>query len=523
MKKNTTLTNILVMFALIAAAASIFFCAYFLNSSKIETASAADAKQFSFDSASGVYSVFEGDGKLVYQAQKDDFDFAAMKAAILSASAGEAFSFDIGAPQTALEERGGKYVMNYSSEEKMEFQSSVSHPLLDYCKAEYKWFYKKGDADYSEAAGLYTYPHYYVGSGRGVGVYSIKVRVTLTLSLGDGLEFSSSNEAEASCQILPAGSFDFGSGARAEAFYGAALRDIVPFDVRGEWILSDGADPARTLDAGVYGVYYDFVPHDGNFGRVDDVLVSVKIKPYEVRVLVDDKSSVQNKPFAELTCSPLFESLPLGKTIDDLDIELFKEAGTEAGVYRIYGSSANPNFSVLFVNAENPQSFFSVGGVYTVYPATLDVVLENGATLTIESDTGFPLGSVLVATSVAEERDAVRLNGKNYKYESLNTLRLQKEDGGWADIGAVRASLAYESGAAIPVLLLNDGSILQIYAPNAVEATNITKIGFLSEIADAPDEEAWNGATVALAISIAAEAVVLGIILRRYNRWRYTL
>lgn len=112
-------------------------------------------------------------------------------------------------------------------------------------------------------------------------------------------------------------------------------------------------------DVGEYAITSGTITNENN-PNYNIIFVSdtLKITKAELYISVDDKTQVYGENSAELTCS--VEGL---KFDDKLDIELFRQAGDNAGIYLISGIVNN--FSGNYVIAE------FLGGTYTIQKATV--------------------------------------------------------------------------------------------------------------------------------------------------------
>lgn len=521
MKKTVAFHNIICVFALISIAAGIFFCI-----TKTENVAVAGSPiNYSLTVRENEISVSDENG-VVYSASKTDFSFTDMTAAINRARNGADFTFDIGAPSAVLTENEGKTTISYNNaqsqrREQFDFTAAASHFLSSYGVVEYNWYYKTGAGEFRYLGEGYKDQNTLgFGAGLNAGEYTVKVETVFKFRFDSGHIFTSQAYAEFDCSIV-AGDFDI-NDVQAVAVYGSALSDA-RFNLNniGDWTLSDENYSAEdTLDAGVYTIKYDFVPNSENYKAASDVNVEVTVRPFKIRIQVDDKTAVENKASKELTYTPLFDWLPFNKTVDDLGITLTKAAGNAPGEYKISGTAANGNFDVTFVSQKNPDSDFSVGGTYTILPVTLSEKLDNGAVVTIERESGFSLDAKIIFEKISDLPPDVFVGEDRYVYNKLYKISLS-EKGQASEMGGVKVSVL-QNGSGINadtlIFVFDDGGTeFTVENQNSIFINNLTEIGFLSKYSGKVALEDWNWATIALAFLIAAELSLLAWYIKRYN------
>ena len=157
-------------------------------------------------------------------------------------------------------------------------------------------------------------------------------------------------------------------------------------------------------EAGTYEVTVD-VAEGTNYKEETGIrLGSYTIKPAEVTVTIDNKTSVYGEDLKELTSNVTEGTVIEG---DDLGIALTKAEGTTVGEYAITGTASNTNYNVTFVN-----------GTYTITTREVTVTIDNKTSVYGEK------AKVTEIINNIDETGAVFINGLTWTARSKDSNKI---------------------------------------------------------------------------------------------------
>lgn len=506
--------------ALLTAIAAFLFCISLFLPRDIASADGTTAT-YSISYDDGVYKIICGDGKVVYSSEV--FDGQAANTSILNDFSLKDYSdyiLSIAPPSVSLSFKDGIDSMPYNEKGgDIRISAQVSHPLQGSVGVDgYRWYYKnKNEQQYSQSFGS-VYSSFVFGQSVAAGTYDVKAEADFVFVLGEK-SVTVTGRAQTSCAVTVNDEFDLGELPVPDAIsYGSPLSAIVLNDSRGIWCLSDEIDPNAVLSVGIHTLKFDFTPNNQNYLPLKGLEITVTVSAYPIRILIHSKSSVKGQPLKQLTFELLTQNLPDGDGIDDLNISLAKEEGDEAGVYTITGVCGNAKYAAVFVNPENPDSIWNIGGIYTVFPDTVSAQLQNGAKINLKNAEGFSFTARLElflredGLPDIEIADAYSLGGYDFRIT----------DGGAAVAPEGLCSIEISGlPSTVKYVLYFDAALSEWKTTEAVggrvvfETQSPIRIHFVG--IDAEDLAAdWNWATVFLACFAAALIIAELVLWKKY-------
>lgn len=253
-----------------------------------------------------------------------------------------------------------------------------------------------------------------------VGVYDVRM-IAIEKFEFDGAERSATHYSESVICTITMGSAPTIENATAKITYGDKVGEISNIsaqftnkyggiEMSGKWVLSKNqtdsafengivADSILPVRDEAYTVMFDFEPANKNYEKAENIPVSVSVDRREIYVYIGDAYSLVGEDLADLKdveYKIFEESLADCDTIDDLNIQLVYESGTNkdvAGQYRILAISDNKNYIVY---SRNMTSQFIDGGRYRVYETRLSVTADDGFVFEVYCGDGFVAMNVII-------------------------------------------------------------------------------------------------------------------------------
>ncbi|MEG1529231.1 MAG: MBG domain-containing protein [Clostridia bacterium] len=358
------------------------------------------------------------------------FLHSAVKEAIDKDRAGNDYNLSITPPQVSLYSTTGTAAAYDENKNMFNFKVECEHFLKETdLNFSFKWYAKsssKAEFDSLDYAGdTYNNALFPFGEKMAKGSYDVKAEVTFNFNF-DGKSYATAATAIDHCTVTN-GEISLSKLPEPTGIYGEAIEKLSIVDElnRGKWIYT-GNDKNEVLTVGNYKLKYRLLPNNPNYTEVSNITLDATIKPRTVRVVVENKTSAEGKPLANLTVRLSHSSVLVGAdTLDNLKIKLSKQEGQTRGDYKISGEYDNKNYNILFVAESNEDGDFSVGGTYTILPNTVELTVNGSVKIVVFNADGFSATAILTAEPVAGG-----LPIKEDNLVSFGRFRLAVKDGG---------------------------------------------------------------------------------------------